>query len=303
MIKNKETTFGKVGSIFIVFVFFFFNTFPIQSQSKSLLFRTETKILHSNILGEDLEIYISFPADYFQNDSISYPVLYCADANRNFNLISNIVNILSFPEKEIPRILVVGIGYKIKGLEDWAALRRRDLTPTSSPEDDKKWETYLARASGRNNIVSKSGGARSFLEFISTELIPYIESNYRVNQDDRALMGYSHGGLFTLFTVFSKPETFQRYYAGSPSIWWDNKVILEYEKKYNDAHKDLPVNLFMSVGSLEDLSSIGDMYKLAGRLESRDYPKLKLETHIFEGETHSSCYAGGISRALKVLYK
>ena len=288
--------------IFLLCLLYFPGSFP-QDKSKSLLFRTETKHLYSNTIGDDFEIYISFPVDYFLNDTTVYPVLYCTDGNRNFDLVSNIVNILSFPGKEIPNILVVGIGYEIKGLEDWAALRRRDLTPTGVSVDDKKWETYLSRVSGRNNIVSKSGGARSFLEFIKTELIPYIESNYRVKQTDRALFGYSHGGLFTLFTIFNSPETFQRYYAGSPSLWWDNNVISEYEKEYAELHKDLSVNLFMSAGSLEDPSSIGDMYILAGRLKSRDYPNLKLQTHIFEGETHASCYAGGIGRALKVLYK
>ena len=293
-----------IQSWYILIIYLLFTTTSFsQDQSKSLLFRTETKILHSNIMIEDCEVYISFPVDYFQNDSTLYPVLYCTYGNRNFNLISNIVNILSFPHKEIPKILVVGIGYRIKGLEDWAAERNRDLTPTNIPIVDKRWTSYLSKISGRNDIVSKSGGAEKFLNFIRDELIPYIESNYRVKHNDRALIGYSHGGLFALFSMFNSPETFQRYYAGSPSIYWDNKVLFKYEKEYSDTHKDLPVNLFMSFGSLEDMSSIADMYEMAARLESRNYPNLKLEIHIFEGETHPSCYAGGISRALKVIYK
>ena len=100
--------------VFIICFLFITKSFP-QSESRSLLFRTETKVIHSNIVGEDFEIYISFPVDYFQNDTILYPVLYSTDGNRNFNLVSNIVNILSFPGNEIPRIFVVGIGYPIKG--------------------------------------------------------------------------------------------------------------------------------------------------------------------------------------------
>lgn len=288
--------------IFIIYLLFTTISFS-QDQSKSLLFRTETITLHSNIMNEDFEIYISLPVDYFQNDSIFYPVLYGTDGNRNFNLISNIVNILSFPDKEIPKLLAVGIGYKIKGLEDWGAKRNRDLTPTNIPKVDKRWISYLSKTSGRNDIVSKSGGAKKFFNFIRDELIPYIESNYRVKHNDRALIGYSYGGLFTLYSMFYSPETFQRYYAGSPSIYWDNKVLFKYEKEYSDTHKDLPVNLFMSFGRLEDMSSIADMYEMAVRLESRNYPNLKLETHVFEGETHPSCYAAGISRALKAIYK
>jgi hypothetical protein len=102
----------------IIGVLLLVNSF-LQGQSKSLLSRTETKILHSNIIDQDFEIYISFPVNYFQNDISFYPVLYCTDGNRNFNMVSNIINVLSFPGNEIPKILVVGIGYKIKGLEDW----------------------------------------------------------------------------------------------------------------------------------------------------------------------------------------
>ncbi len=293
--KLAEQTIAIIAALLIT------NSF-LQGQSKSLLSRTETKILHSNIIDQDFEIYISFPVDYFQNDTSFYPVLYCTDGNRNFNMVSNIVNVLSFPGNEIPKILVVDIGYKIKGLEDWGAWRNRDLLPTNDPQKDKEWENFLIRLSGRNDIVSKSGGAQKFFDFIHDELIPYIESNYRVKQNDRTLIGYSHGGLFTLFSLFYSPETFQRYYAGSPSIYWDNKVLFKYEKEYADTHKDLPVILFMSFGSLEYKSFIADMYEMASRLESRNYPNLKLEIHVFEGETHTSCYPGGLSRALRIIY-
>jgi predicted alpha/beta superfamily hydrolase len=274
----------------------------IYGQSKSLLTRTETHVLHSNIADADYEIYISLPADYYQNDTTRYAVLYCTDGNRNFGLVSTIVNILSFPGKEIPELVVVDIGYEITGLEDWGAWRNRDLLPTNDSTVDKNWGNYLNRLSGRNDIVSKSGGAPKFLEFIRDELISYIELNYRVKQNDRALIGYSYGGVFTLYSVFHSPETFQRYYAGSPSIYWDHKVLLKYEQEYADTHKDLPVTLFMSVGGLEYKGTIADMYEMANKLESRNYPGLKLETQFFEGETHASCYAAGLSRALRVIY-
>jgi hypothetical protein len=58
----------------------------------------------------------------------------------------------------------------------------------------------------------------------------------------------------------------------------------------------------MSFGSLEYKSFIADMYEMASRLESRNYPNLKLEIHVFEGETHTSCYPGGLSRALRIIY-
>ena len=270
---------------------------------KALLFRNETRLLHSDAIGQDFEIHISFPVDYFRNDTSIYPVLYCTDANRNFDLVSSIVNILNFPKKGIPRILVVGIGYPINGLEDWAAWRTRDLTPTADPEHDKTWQKTLRRMSGREDIVVSSGGAAQFLAFIRNEVIPYIEANYRVSKTDRAIMGYSLGGLFTLYALFHAPETFRRYFAGSPSLWWGNGVLFRDEQNFAEAHTDLPVKLFLSAGALEDEEMIADVKRMETLLRSRNYPNLDLQSHVFEDETHQSAYPAATSRALRLIYK
>jgi predicted alpha/beta superfamily hydrolase len=217
--------------------------------------------------------------------------------------VSNIVNILNFPGREIPRILVVGIGYPITGLEDWGAWRNRDLTPTTDPEHDKSWQKTLMRMSGRDDIVVSSGGAAEFLAFIRDEVIPFVEANYRASKTDRALMGYSHGGLFTLYALFHSPNTFQRYFAGSPSLWWDDGVLFRDEQNFADMHSDLPVKLFLSAGGLEHEEMIADVKKMETLLRSRNYPDLDLQNHIFEDETHPSAYPAATSRALRVIYK
>jgi predicted alpha/beta superfamily hydrolase len=116
-------------------------------------------------------------------------------------------------------------------------------------------------------------------------------------------MGYSLGGLFALYTAFHHPGIFQRYFAGSPAIGWDNGILSKYENDYASNHKDLPVRLFMSVGNMESENMVKPMEEMSARLQSRNYPSLELETHIFENETHSSCYAAAVSRGLKILYK
>lgn len=307
---NGITTLLKSCLIFsIIFLFFSASCTknsepPISSNQKHnevTLSGTEKRSIHSNIVGVDYEIYISLPYSYHESDEI-YPVLYCLDANRSYGLVSNMVNILNIPYKEIPEILVVGIGYPIKGLEDWGAWRWRDLTPTSDPEADKEWEAFLCKFSGRADIVAGSGGAPNFLKFIHDELFPFIESNYRASSTDRALMGHSAGGLFALYTVFQHPEMFQRYFATSPGIEWDNGILFKSENEYASNHKDLPVRLFMSTGSLENEAMIKNMMEMSARLQARNYPSFELGTHIFENETHGSGYAAAVSRGLKVLF-
>jgi len=163
--------------------------------------------------------------------------------------------------------------------------------------------TRLSRATGRHDIVVISGGAPKFLEFIREELIPFVESRYRVSPTDRALIGHSRGGLFALYTLFHHPETFTRYLVSSPSNRWDDNILFRYEQAFSDSHGNLDARVFMSFGSLENEVSIANMHKMKSLLLSRAYPNLELETHLFEDENHGSVSPGAYSRGLRALYK
>lgn len=264
---------------------------------------TEMRKLYSEIIGQEFSIYIQLPMSYNRDGTIIYPVMYFTDANRNFPMVANISTLLGFPKTKFPEIIIVGIGYNIRGMEDWAAWRTRDLTPTDYPEVNKYWEGLLSKLTGNKDIKIISGGASNFLSFIITELIPFIESNYRVSKSDRALGGYSYGGLFTLFTLFQHPEIFKRYFAGSPSIEWDSGIIFQFEEEYSKLNNDLNAKIFLSAGSLENKSTIDDLNKMISNLRSRNYPNLAIESNIFENENHISCYAAAVMRALVTLYK
>ena len=297
-------------SLILIFLLFLYTSCTQNSEelnssnekySEVSLISTEKRMLHSKIVEQDFEIYISLPYKYFMSDT-TYPVLYSLDANVKFGLMSNVVNNLGTLTRDIPEIIVVGIAYPIKGIADWAALRKRDTTPTSDPEYDKQWADYLNNATGRDDIVVQSGGADKFLAFIRDELIPFVESNYRVSSNDRALHGTSSGGLFTLYALFQHPEMFQRYFAGSPSINWDEPYMYKLENDYAASHKDLPVKLFMCVGGLESDSYINNMEKMTQLLRSRNNPNFELETFIFENETHGTTGPASICRGLKILF-
>jgi len=88
-------------------------------------------------------------------------------------------------------------------MADWADYRTRDLTPVNEPSTDEYWNKSLSEITGREFNV-KSGGSDKFLDFIAKELIPFIESNYRVSTGERCLGGYSYGGLFSLYTLFTR---------------------------------------------------------------------------------------------------
>ena len=289
-----------IRSCLILSLFFLLSSCSLNPEVS--IISTEKRVLYSEIVKQDFEIYISLPYKYFMSDT-TYPVLFSLDANVKFGLVSNVVNNLGTLTKEIPEIIVVGIAYPINSIADWAALRKRDTTPTSKPEYDEQWAGYLNKASGRDDIVVQSGHADNFLAFMREELIPFIESNYRVSSTDRALHGTSSGGLFTLYALFQSPETFQRYFASSPSINWDESYMYKLEDDFAKSHKDLPVRLFMCVGGLERESYLSNMKKMAELMRSRNYPNLTLETQVFDNESHGTAVSASLGRGLKILYK
>jgi predicted alpha/beta superfamily hydrolase len=262
---------------------------------------SELRKFHSGIMNQDFRIYVQLPLDYVSDGSRQYPVWYMTDGNRSFPMVANISTILGFPPTGFPQVIVVGIAYDIKNMADWAAWRTRDFTPTVNTGDEQYWEGVLRKMTGDTTLQVETGGAPRFLSFICDELIPYIESEYPVSKEDRTLGGYSYGGLFTLFALFERPGVFQRYFAGSPTVGYGNRVLFEMEKAFSESHTDLPARLFLSYGGLEE-QWMSDVNEMADLLKSRNYPNLDVWTHVFEGEWHASAYPASIMRAFVSLY-
>jgi uncharacterized protein len=263
---------------------------------------TETRSFYSKILDQEMELYIKIPATYKSNTQKVYPCYYGTDANLAFGMIADMANTFEVPVIVEPEIFVVGIGYKIRDMGDWGAWRTRDLTPTNIPSSDTYWAGVFSKFAGRQ-VEVKTGGAAKFLECIEKEVFPFMESNYRVSATGRGLGGYSYGGLFSLYVLFKRPELFNLYFAGSPSIKYDKGVLYTHEKEYAATHKDLNATLFMTAGGAEDSLLIANVKTMAAQLESRNYPGLKVETHVFPDETHMSCVPAAWMRAFLVLYK
>ena len=262
----------------------------------------EVHSLHSTILDRELQLFIKLPWGYERSNK-AYPVLYCTDANRSFPIYATTSLIFETPGPETPEILIVGIGYRLDanrlmGLAQWASWRTHDLTPVNRTEIDQWWIERLASFMDSDSIEVHSGGAREFLNVIKEEIIPFSEVNYRLSTMDRALAGYSYGGLFTLYALFHAPGLFQRYFAGSPTMW---QQLFVDEETYASAHTDLAAKLFITAGEYEtDL--LDKLNPFIDTLKGRNYPGLNLQTQIFSGEGHASAYAAAISRALCVLY-
>jgi predicted alpha/beta superfamily hydrolase len=200
----------------------------------------------------------------------------------------------------LPPTLVVGIGYYFERPEDrvnWGTLRLRDLSPCRD-------ELYEAQAQG---APAPCGGAVAFLDFIENEVKPLVASRFPVDAEDQTLVGSSLGGLFTLYTLFTKPTAFKRYVTVSPAIYWGDGKLFELEADLAKTATDVPAHLFLSAGELEEghdarQGFVSNLYKMEARLRQRAYPGLDLTLQVFPGETHMSVFPGAVTRGLGAVF-
>jgi predicted alpha/beta superfamily hydrolase len=78
----------------------------------------------------------------------------------------------------------------------------------------------------------QGGGADDFLRFLDLEIMPLVKREIPVDTDNLGLYGHSYSGLFVLHALFTRPDLFHTYIATSPSIWWQNRVVVEEAKEY-----------------------------------------------------------------------
>lgn len=104
--------------------------------------------------------------------------------------------------------------------------------------------------------------------------------------------------------MFSKPQAFSCYIAGSPSIHWNSECLRELEQRYADQVKEqpYPVRLLLGAGELERPHVTGNCIRsseLAERLAVLSEYGMHAEFKEFEGEGHLSVLPVLISRALR----
>jgi predicted alpha/beta superfamily hydrolase len=225
--------------------------------------------LHSNILNEDRTIMISLPEGYNSNVK-KYPVLYLVDGQWYFNHAVQAAGWLSSKDNAvIPQTIVVGIPTKDN--------RERDLTPTRTEEN------------------KSGGGADKLFSFIKEELIPFIDKNYRT-YNFRILGGASFGGLFVMYSMMNDPQLFTAYLAFSPSMWWDNRIMLKRAEDFLSNNPGLHNNLYLNVANEGPSMGVDALAKI---LKEKAPKELIWKFDECPDEIHNTIAFKGIYNGLK----
>jgi predicted alpha/beta superfamily hydrolase len=253
----------------------------------------KTHILQSGFNKKEYCIHVLLPKNYSKVDTIRYPVLYVLDGRYSTLLFYSMIEVFALG-KEVKDLIVVTIDGHSQSESDWLTSRYSDYTPSCNPKAD------TAIAGFFKIPVSKSGGAPVFLATLEKEIIPLIEQNYKTN-DEKSLYGHSLGGLFAGYCFITKPSLFQKYSMNSPSFWWNNGEMTTKIDSLARKNSEVSANIYVSAGLLEGGFMITPVNKFTDSL-NKNFHNIKVNSKIFDEETHLSIVALSCTRTLRLFY-
>ncbi len=193
--------------------------------------------IHSQATGETRSYLVHRPSDY-DLSSARYPLLVVLDGGGDFQHASTTADLLA-DAGQIPSMLVVGIPNTD---------RNRDLVP------------YVPHS-----------GSENFLRFVTTELIPKLDHDFRT-LPYRILVGHSYGGLFGLYSLIQAPVVFRGYILASPTLEGDNRGLPGTVGSFLEQHQELAASVYLTTANEngEFLSGNWELSAYLQRQASRD---------------------------------
>jgi predicted alpha/beta superfamily hydrolase len=248
-----------------------------QTPAKPLIIG-ESLELASKVVKETRRINVYLPEAYTAQATSTFPVIYMLDGGvaEDFLHIAGLMQVSIANGSMRPFILV--------GIEN--TVRRRDLTGPSENALDKK-------------EIPNLGGSKLFRQFIADELIPEIEQRYRTSKE-RALVGESLAGLFTLECLSHAPDLFQTYIAIDPSLWWNDEALTTQFAEKLRKQPRLAKNLYFASAGQAGMANVAN--KFSDMLKASQVQGLHWTYENYPKETHASIYHPAALTAFRQLF-
>lgn len=221
---------------------------------------TQTEVFSTEI-QDTFVVDVCLPENY--DESRRYPVVYLTDCywrRGDYEAITQL-----YESGQVAEFILIGIGYP----------------------DDYDFDTIRVR-----DLIEEPD---AFLRTIINGIMPYVESEYSIDEADRTFCGASYGGYFMVYSLFQKDGltegVFRNYILASPTFFESTHglPLADYEDAYyrsSEEHR-LDVNIYMSVGGDEDASDfVRPIRRFVKRLEKREYQGLNLTYQEYEGMGH-----------------
>lgn len=236
--------------------------------SNTLTAQTIYKEINSEKLGESRQLKIQVPRNYDTSDK-KYPVVVVFDGDYLFEIAAGNVDYAAYWE-DMPEAIVVGINQYQK----------------------READCYYSE---QNSLPIETGAA--FFEFVSMELIPFIDKNFRT-ENFKVAVGHGQTANFINYYLLKGVPLFQAYISLSPSLAPDMKTYLT-EKMPKLEQK---IFYYLAAANNDKGNIKEETEALAKSISSIENDNLLDHSEVFTDATHYSLPAQAIPKALQKIF-
>ena len=192
--------------------------------------RVSSVKIFSKSLNQERELLIYTPVDYDNRIHELFEVVYVFDSQSRefFDYTSAIMSFVADSPKSV---IVVGVTSPYNEKLDYS--RNNDFLPVLETADAKK------------RYGKYHGNADQFLDYVASEVIPFIDANYRT-LDSNTAVGHSLGASFILNALLEKPGLFQNCIAVSPNFAYDQNKLEKKVVQFDYSKITKPTFIYLS---------------------------------------------------------
>lgn len=224
----------------------------------------------SSRLGAKRDIKIQLPRNYNPEEKIEYPLIVVLDGDYLFEPVIGNVDYQSY-WGEMPKCVVVGVNQ--------SATREKDFTYDDS--------TFFPSQDGAD-----------FFEFLGMELVPYIESKYKVSKF-RIVMGHDMSANFLNYYLFKDKPMYRAFVSFSPDL--SPEMTTRLQQRLGTLDIDTFYYLATADNDIAKLKKV--ILESDAALKSVENPKIHYRFDNFTDADHYSMVGLGIPKALNQIFE
>jgi hypothetical protein len=222
-----------------------------------------TETFHSAILDDDYVLRVRLPPDYDEQTDLDYPLVIQLDPTyaglQEYAITTGLIS-QHAADGDWPEAIVIGIDYPEPGT------RERDYEPEEPAVPDYAGE-----------------GADRFHRVLRDEILPYIETTWRVDPSQRILIGHSKGAVFAWYSAFrhAPPELplFAGIVAADAGL---GEILFTHERWHDERSDSLPIRLYAARAVYNGAGQKVGFDAMIDRLIEHDYQGFELVHEEFE---------------------
>ncbi len=271
-IDNRKFTVKKATTVDVV-VKLFGTGEPLKPKEPTITGTVEFhREFKSKYLLPSRDVAVYLPPGYDASASTRYPVLYMHDGQNLFDANTSSFGVEWQADETAQRLIEEG---RIEPLIIVGIYNTNERTDEYTP--------------GRDENRKVGGKGEHYAKMLVEEVIPFIESAYRVRDERsaRGIGGSSLGGLISLYICKQYPEMFSRCLVVSPALWWNEHAVVKSLK--DDGSSLNGVRIWLDMGTKEgrqidefttairDTRELVKVFEAAGLVADKDFKYVEVE--------------------------